>query len=47
MWRLIGTTIAAVMLGLSACSQAPTLPPPGIQDKIDRDARLDGTWQTL
>ena len=26
-----------------ACTRPPLRPPPGIQDKIDRDARLEGT----
>ncbi len=43
-WKWIGATIVVVTVTLSACVQSPPHPKPVIQDKIDRDAHLDGTW---
>jgi hypothetical protein len=44
MGKWIGATIVAVIVALcAACAQPPIRPIPGIQDKIDRDARNEGT----
>lgn len=40
----IGAIVVIMLAALSvACTRPPLRPPPGIQDKIDRDARLEGT----
>jgi hypothetical protein len=39
----IGAIVVIMLAALSvACTRPPLRPPPGIQDKIDRDARLEG-----
>jgi len=44
MGKWLGATIVAVIMALCvACAQPPIRPIPGIEDKIDRDARIEGT----
>ena len=44
MGKWIGATMVAVIATLCvACAQPPITPIRGIEDKIDRDARLEGT----
>jgi hypothetical protein len=44
MGKWLGATIVVVVVALCvACAQPPIRPMPGIEDKIDRDARIEGT----
>ena len=44
MGKWIGAASVAVIVALCvACAQPPIRPMPGIEDKIDRDARIEGT----
>jgi hypothetical protein len=38
----IGAIVVIMLAALSVACTRPPLRPPGIQDKIDRDARLEG-----